>query len=304
MRLLQSYPLASNRNQYSCIYSLPSAMPKDDTKTQRTCQNAYSMIKSTYLHPFSSLRTLLFVLCLWMLASHTQAQSIRPLSDRLDAIVSYPLVIAIMVEDERDLRSGVIAKLDDGRIMQCQAYWVGISPQNTLPSWTSPAGIWTATDYKAINKLEQAHRPTGTWFIEIPMPIDAVGQGLWITGERYELNWLPDPSRTRLEAAHAGDEQSLLSLWSLKLTDQAREDPAVQAAIEHYRLDPFQHWRMRLLTDGLNPDHQTQTDRTTLMPSNLSWQWTRPEQISCASLLANMKPAGRLSWGESGSSIP
>ncbi len=197
-------------------------------------------------------------------AQSAQSQSIRPASDRLDTIVSYPLIIPIIANNERDLRSGVITKLDDGRTMRSTAYWVGITPALAAQSWTKAPSIWTATQYTAITKFAKPNRPIGTWFIHIPMPIDAVGQGLWIEGERYELNWLPDPQRTNLEAnlhSHNAPEHALAKLWAVKLSDQTRTDPAVQTAIDQYHKDPFQNWRARLLTDGLDPS-QTETTKT------------------------------------------
>lgn len=189
------------------------------------------------------------------------AQSVRPTTDRLDAIVSYPLVIPILAEQERELRNGVITRLDDGRTLESTPFWVGLTPHRQTPGWTNSPGIWTATPYQTIAKVPLNQRPIGTWFINIPLPIDAVGQGLWIAGERYELNWLPDPQRTILEASLSTRDQShdqtssLESFWSLHLDDTALADPAARSAIDQYRQDPFQNWRAHLLTDGLDPHH-------------------------------------------------
>ena len=194
-------------------------------------------------------------MCLIFMAHPAHAQSIRPGVDRLDAIVSYPLVIPVIAENERALRSGVLVRLDDGRSLQSQAFWIGITPQISPPSWTTAKGIWTATDYPTITKLPKAQRPMGAWFVEIPLPIDAVGQGIWIEGERYELNWLPDPQRARLEASEHSTEHVLSDLWDIKLSSQALNDPAVQLAIDQYNHNPFENWRARMLTDGLNPHY-------------------------------------------------
>ncbi|MBL4697557.1 MAG: hypothetical protein JKX70_01865 [Phycisphaerales bacterium] len=205
-----------------------------------------------------NLSTRFFCVCISIIVQSAHAQSIRPVADRLDAIVSYPLVLPISVANERDLRSGVITKLDDGRELHSQAYWIGLSPIRVLPAWTTPIGIWTATPYETIAKLPKSRRPIGAWFINIPLPIDAVGQGIWFQGERYELNWLPDPQRTHLEANLDSNPNvsinDLTEFWSLKLSADARNDPAVQSAIDQYHHDPFQNWRAILLTDGLDPN--------------------------------------------------
>lgn len=199
-----------------------------------------------------------FYLLLWalLLASPpgASAQSVRPIAQRLDAIVSYPLVVAISADDERDLRRPVTTRLDDGRTFATEPYWVGITPRPALPAWTTPAGIWTATAYDAITALPASQRPTGSWFILIPLPVDAVGQGLWFGQHRYELNWLPDPERSLLEADTPESTRRFDAFWSMRLDPDALADPAIQAAIDQYHHDPFQNWRARLLTDGLHPD--------------------------------------------------
>lgn len=207
---------------------------------------------------FSFIRIRFIALCIACMASTTPAQPVRPAADRLDAIVSYPLIIPIIAQNERSLRSGVTTKLDDGRVLHSDAFWVGISPQPTLPGWTTSTGIWTATDYATITKLKGNQRPIGTWFINVPIPIDAVGQGLWFAGERYELNWLSDPQRTNLEAAtntHTqADTHSLRDLWAIRVSPDAIFDRAVRSVIDQYRHDPFKNWHARLLTDGLDPN--------------------------------------------------
>lgn len=208
---------------------------------------------------FSSFRYLIvsLTLSLAVFAQTTNAQTIRPASDRLDAIVSYPLTIAIVSENERDLRKDIITKLDDGRVITSQPFWVGRTPQPSPSAWTPPAGIWTATDYETISQIPMNQRPRGTWFIRIALPIDAVGQGLWFGSQRYELNWLPDPERAKLEAITPTQQSELHSFWSLHLTANALADPAVQYAIDQYHHNPFSNWRAHLLTDGLAPSART-----------------------------------------------
>ena len=82
------------------------------------------------------------LLILLSLAPMLRAQPIKPVVDRLDAIVSYPLVLPLTVKDEDDLRRGVTTRLDDGRTFVSTPFWVGLTRYQTLPSWTTSAGRW------------------------------------------------------------------------------------------------------------------------------------------------------------------
>lgn len=211
--------------------------------------------------PHSGLRlplvSLILGVLLALLAPLARAQNVRPITDRLDAIVSYPLVIAISAQNERDLRNGVLTRLDDGRTLQSTPYWVGVTPKPSLPGWLPPQGVWSATPYERIKDIPRERRPAGSWFVEIPIPIDAVGQGLWFGQDRYELNWVPDPERSMLEAGGSANDpdrsRRFAAFWSTRLPDEALADPTIARAIEAYHHDPFQNWRARLLTDGLDP---------------------------------------------------
>lgn len=182
------------------------------------------------------------------------AQPVRPVTDRLDAIVAHPLVLAIQVENERSLGQGVTTRLDDGRTFTSTPFWVGLVPHASLPAWVTSAGQWEARSVEQARAVPIAQRPAGSWFISVPLPVDAVGQGLWFGQTRYELNWLPDPERSLLEADSAQRTRDFGRFWATRLDDQALQDPAVRSAIEQYHRDPFQNWRARLLLDGLDPD--------------------------------------------------
>ncbi|MEZ6165017.1 MAG: hypothetical protein R3B67_11335 [Phycisphaerales bacterium] len=196
--------------------------------------------------------TLIALLALLSRSAH--AQSPQPISDRLDAIVAYPLVISLRVPDENALRRGVTTRIDDGRTFTSTPYWVGRIPYLSLPSWITSYGQWEAMPYEQARRTPPEQRPSGSWFIVVPLPIDAVGQGLWFDQTRYELNWLPDPERSLLEADTVEHTRDFASFWSMHLDEQTRDDPSVTNAIAQLRRDPFQHWRARLLTDGLDPD--------------------------------------------------
>lgn len=203
------------------------------------------------------MKNLIFTTLIALIALLTRsalAQSPQPLSDRLDAIVAYPLVISLRVPDENTLRRGVTTRLDDGRTFTSTPYWVGRIPYLSRPSWIMSYGQWEAMTYEQVRRTPPEQRPPGSWFIVVPLPIDAVGQGLWFDQTRYELNWLPDPERSLLEADTVEHTRDFGDFWSIHLDEQTRDDPSVTNAIAQLRRDPFQHWRARLLTDGLDPD--------------------------------------------------
>ena len=196
-------------------------------------------------------------LCLLLISLATLtgwAQPIKPIADRLDAIVSYPIVLALQVENERDLAQGVTTRIDDGRSFTSDAFFVSRIPYASLPSWTTSPGGWEAFSYEEILATPRDQRRPGTWFTTVPIPIDAVGQGLWFEQTRFELNWLPDPERSLLEADSAQRTHDFDAFWSHRLADHALLDPAIETAIEQYRRDPFQNWRARLMLDGLDPN--------------------------------------------------
>lgn len=205
-----------------------------------------------------------------MLCAMVGAQPIRPLTDRLDAIVSYPLVIAIQVRDERELSRGVSTRLDDGRTLTSTSFWVGYIPQSSLPTWLTSAGHWQASSYDQIRSTPTELRPPGSWFISVPLPVDAVGQGLWFDQTRYELNWLPDPERSLLEADSAPRTRDFSSFWSTHIDDNALADSAVRDAVEQYHRDPFQNWRARLLLDGLDPNRTRARETLAGTPNSFS----------------------------------
>lgn len=197
------------------------------------------------------------------------AQSIEPISERLDAIVSYPLVVSLQVKNENDLRRGVTTRIDDGRTFVSEPFWVGLTPYQSLPTWTRVAGRWDATPYDQIRSTPIEQRSTGSWFIQVPLPIDAVGQGLWFGQDRYELNWLPDPERALLEAGSAQRSIDFARFWSVHLDETTLRDPGVRDALQQYHRDPFQNWRSRLLTDGLDPD-RTRARETHAQATNIA----------------------------------
>ena len=196
---------------------------------------------------------LLRILCILLPALQAGASlgaSIRPATDRVDAVVGQPIVLRLSVEDDTALWSGLTVRLDDARSIDCPVYWVGSEPAAAgAPGWTNPPLTTRAIPRKQAAGISVDRRPPGAWFTRVDIPLDAVGQGIWIDGERFELNWLPDPERTRLETAG----QQLDRFFVPALTGQELNAPAVHEAIEHLAMSPFTRWHARLILDGLDP---------------------------------------------------
>ncbi len=244
-----------------------------------------------------TLKTIILSLFTCFGVSIAHAQSIRPANDRLDAIVSYPLIIPIVTDKESALRKPVITKLDDGRIMKSEPFWIGVSPQKiTNQHWTRPSGIWTASDYQSITKIQPELRPLGTWFIRINLPIDAVGQGLWFEDQRYDLNWLPDPERTILEARDQQTKQAFNTFWNLRLNHTALHDTAVQYAIDQYTQSPFEHWRAELLVNGLDPHPSHNQDAAPTNDTIESLELELAMQTPGSDLLAHIARQNKAKW--------
>lgn len=191
--------------------------------------------------------TAVIVSVLFFLCSYSGAQSVRPLRDRIDAIVDHELVVPVSVEDpERIGERGVRTRLDDGRELDARLILVRPRPHaGAAPAWTSAPLDWGVVEPSAWSDSRD-----GSWLLLVDLPVDAVGQGIWIQGTRYEPNWLPDPKRVILEARSRDDS----GFWDAALAPALRDAPMVARAIERLRADPLRRWRADLMTLGFSPE--------------------------------------------------
>ncbi|MBO6512688.1 MAG: hypothetical protein JJ974_01830 [Phycisphaerales bacterium] len=190
----------------------------------------------------------------------TKAQNIKPQTDRVDAIVTHPLILPVSVEDPGKLKSGIKVRLDDGRRVPARAYFVWSRGSRNSTGWTRSTPVWNVIG--ADKYTRSTPKESGTWIAIIDLPIDAVGQGIWIEEVRYEPNWLPDPMRVILETSTRDDD----GFWDPALEPYQSASTLIQTAIANLRADPFNRWRAQLLTDGFDPSNRdsgasAQTDR-------------------------------------------
>lgn len=182
-----------------------------------------------------------------VLIAPAQAQNVQPQTDRVDAVVAHPLILPVKVEDPKKLKSGIKVRLDDGRTVPARAYFVWARGTRNITGWTQSTPNWNLIG------ADQYGRSTpdepGTWIAMIDLPIDAVGQGIWIEEVRYEPNWLPDPVRVILEIGSRDDQ----GFWDPALTKDQMDSELVELALANLRVDPFNRWRAVLMTDGFKP---------------------------------------------------
>ncbi len=200
---------------------------------------------------FRSCITLIVVLV--ALDGPVHAQNLKPLTDRVDAIVTHPLILPVKVEDPSKLKSGIKVRLDDGRTVPARAYFVWSRGTRASTGWTRSTPNWNSIGADKYGR--STPKEAGTWIAIIDLPIDAVGQGIWIEEVRYEPNWLPDPMRVILETSSRDDD----GFWDPALSDHQSESQLVQTAIANLRADPFNRWRAQLLSDGFNPSNNDGT---------------------------------------------
>ena len=180
---------------------------------------------------------------LWLCCSPTSAQNVTPALDRVDAIVDRALVLPVRVEDPASARSRLDVRLDDGRSVESRLVRLIAAPVPDPGAWTAPSAIWSAADPRDADLTLP-----GVWIAIIDLPIDAVGQGIWIESERYEPNWLPAPQRVMLETQGRADD----GFWDPALTETERSSPLIERALSAVRADPFSRWRAELMAEGFS----------------------------------------------------
>ncbi|MBL4590586.1 MAG: hypothetical protein JKY96_01365 [Phycisphaerales bacterium] len=172
----------------------------------------------------------------------------RPATDRIDAVVGQPIILRLRVDDQIQIRDGLRVQLDDARVIETLVFWVEYLPPLHSAGWTTPPIGIHAVRMRTAMMIDRDDRLVGSWFAQISIPLDAVGQGLWIEGERYELNWLPDPERAMLEAQGRDIESFFVPAHRQPVLNA----PPVQSAITQLAQSPLTRWRARLLLDGLS----------------------------------------------------
>ena len=78
----------------------------------------------------------------------------------------------------------------------------------------------------------------------VDLPLDAIGQGIWLGTHRAALSWLPSPDMVRTDAGPVD--------WSPPFGERTRA-PSFLRLSEPERESPIRRWRYRLATRGMTP---------------------------------------------------
>ncbi len=166
-------------------------------------------------------------------------------SGRIDAVLGTPLVILIELAGDFPAEDVGPAVLDDGRELETELFWIGVRPGDPGTSWLAPSGEWTARTAEEVRSGSVPRDEVGTWALLVDPPIDAVGQGLWIAGQRRSVNWLPDPAVVASRVSSRA--------WLSPLPVAMRESSKLRFLVEPERTSPLRRWRYKLMVGELSP---------------------------------------------------
>lgn len=238
--------------------------------------------------PRATLWAAIFVCVVFGSAVH--AQRVSPIEERIDAIIDRALVVPVRVSPGTKLREPIRVRLDDGRELTSELALVRSTPPPTRarPPWSGDTRTWSVERASAYGTPEDT--PPGAYVLIAALPVDAVGQGIWIDGERHEPNWLPAPQRVILESSRADD-----GFWDPALTPEQLASPLVARAVERMRANPIDRWRAELVAEGFSPER---ADRTTPRDTQreLDAVFAELEQDDAGSLADTLAESYRARW--------
>jgi hypothetical protein len=138
------------------------------------------------------------------------------------------------------------ARLDDGRILPVVHRRIVVRQSAHPPEWIADPGEWSTQEMRA--PLPEEGRDVFTAeALAMELPLDAIGQGVWVDGQRLGLNWLISP------AILSSLSQTQGFTWPPGLTVEQRQDQRLLSMLAPLSRSPMTRWRYRLLIDGLVP---------------------------------------------------
>ena len=175
------------------------------------------------------------------MANSAHAQ-VTPAETRLDAVFGRPVVVPMRAVG-RSIPDRVAIRLDDGRTIEGEVQWISATWPDEQAQSTWLGSLATLTAYAPRDPA--SGRGPGSWVMRMNYPLASAGQGFWLDGQRYEVNWMPDP--LRLVGPNARDA------WSSPLTAEEQSDPLLRTLVAAYEGHPLAGWRHDLAMGNLTP---------------------------------------------------
>lgn len=185
------------------------------------------------------------VVALALFPAAASAQRVTLDIERIDLVHGRSLVAPVRVTDRRAVERPLELRLDDTRVIQAELFWIAPRPveRDAGHPWVALAPRFRAYAGRDGWRASEAGG-SGRWYMIATVPVDAVGQGLWLNDERQAVNWLPDPHRI---ADRSGDA------WASPVPQPGQADPLVREAVASLRASPLSAWRARLIEGTLAP---------------------------------------------------
>lgn len=176
--------------------------------------------------------------------------TIRPALNRVDAIPGAFLVTPIEISGPFDPERLPRVRLEDGRTLSAEIHWIGVAAGptgQTAREWLDEPGVWATAPASAGVLPGEA----GVWSLVAQMPVDAVGQSIWIGSDRVELTWIPNAAGfgEAIQSERIGAER----VWEMPIDGAVLEAPGFSQLVAPERKSPARRWRAALIDRGLEP---------------------------------------------------
>lgn len=173
--------------------------------------------------------------------------SIDTRSGMIEAFVGRAAVAPVSLSGPLPPNGRLSAKLEDGRPVPATLLWLSIE--------SPPEGRWLPTpNWQTLPATSTSVPDTpGRWIVLLDLPIDAVGQAVWLDGRRRSVQWLASPETLRGSETQ-GDPQRW-EPWASPLSEDALRSASLREQLEQMRSDPFSAWRVELATGEVWDQH-------------------------------------------------
>lgn len=180
--------------------------------------------------------------------------SIDTRSGQIDAVVGRAAVVPVTLTGPLPANGKLAARLDDGRLVAASLLWLVIEPPAANTRWV-PTPTWRTLPATSSSVPDTP----GRWVLLLELPIDAVGQSIWLDSKRRPIHWLPSPE-TLMSGLREADGQTP-EPWTSPLSPEALRSASLRSELGQMRRDPFSAWRAELALGELWDQHTLPTQR-------------------------------------------